>query len=247
VEIAYIDESYDDSVFTMSALLIPGHAWKDCFTAVRDYRRELKNRFGIFTTKELHATDFVAGRGRISPRTVSKGIRARIFHETLDLVTTLPGAAVISGAWEIAGTGHQAIHAKAFARIHDRLQRRCSADNSQMVRVVDQGREVELRKVARRSAVYNMVGSRYGVWEDGARAKNIPWDRMVEDPVFKDSAQSYFLQLADFIAFALLKSEVPPTPRIEKYRIYEAYDRLDPVCVKVASAYDHRKLGIVRS
>jgi hypothetical protein len=217
MEIAYIDESYDDQVFAMSALIIPMHAWKESFAALKQFRKELKTDHGIFTSKELHATDFVAGRGRISPDVVAKGTRARIFHQTMELVCSLPGAAVISGAWPIPGQKHSEIHARAFSRIHDRLQRRCAAGNIQLVRVVDAGREVELRKVARKSAVYNMVGSAFGAWEDGSPAKNIPWDRMVEDPVFKDSTQSYFLQLADFIAFALLKSEVAPTANVQRY------------------------------
>lgn len=49
------------------------------------------------------------------------------------------------------------------------------------------------------------VGGRVGC------KKNIPNDRLIEDPFFKASHQSYFLQAADFIAFALLKAEVPPT------------------------------------
>lgn len=245
-EIAYIDESYDSTTFTMSALIVPVHAWRETFEAVKGYRGFLKDRYGIFTSKELHALEFVSGRGQISSRMIPKALRARIFHETMEMVASL-NVSVISGAWLMDGVEKREIHAKAFGRICERLQVRASKANSHIFRVVDEGKDVELRKVARRSAVYNMVGSKFGMWSDGSRAKNIPNDRLIEDPIFRSSVQSYFLQLADFIAYALLKSETPPTPLVQRYRLADAYARLTPVIVTAAAAADHRRLGIVRT
>ena len=176
-----------------------------------------------------------------------KGLRAFIFQEYLQIHTALPGAAVISGALSLEGNSLRDVHAKAFSRIQERLQRRCVALNSQMVAVVDEGRAAELQKVARRSKIWNPVGSQFGAWEDGSSFKNIPNDRLIEDPIFKSSQQSYFLQSADFIAYALLKSEVPPTPHVAKYKLNEVYDVLEPICVKAASKKDPRALGIVRT
>jgi hypothetical protein len=247
VEIAYMDESYDESVFAMVALVLPVHAWRPAFEHVQSYRKHLKTRYGIFTSKELHATQFVAGRGRIAPTVIPKGLRAAIFREYVQIHTAIPGASVIAGAWTRADTPHSEIHAKAFSRIQERLQRRCVAQNSHMLMIVDEGRAKELQKVARRSKVWNPVGSQFGAWETGSSFKNIPNDRLVEDPVFKASHQSSFLQSADFSAFALLKSEVPPTPHVAKYGLGQAYDDLAPICVKEASRRDHRGLGIVRT
>lgn len=246
VEIAYIDESYDSTTFVMSALLVPVHAWRETFEAVKAYRQQLKALHGIFTSKELHALEFVSGRGRIADQMVPKGLRARIFHETMEMLAGLD-VAVIGGAWPLADGTHGEVHAKAFGRLAERLQRRAVAMDGHILRMVDEGKDVELRRVARRSAVYNMVGSAYGAWENGAPAKNIPNVRLIEDPIFRSSARSYFLQLADFIAFALLKSETPPTPLVQHYRLDRAYQRLEPVIVKAASRKDHRNLGIVRT
>lgn len=116
-----------------------------------------------------------------------------------------------------------------------------------MLLIADEGRAAELRKVARRSKRHNPVGSKFGGWAGGKTWKNIPNDRLVEDPVFRSSAQSYFLQAADFIAYALLKSEVTPTPNVRRYGLDKAYDRLRPICATVASAADPRGLGIVRT
>src|SRR5205823_1122359 len=66
--------------------------WKDALACVKQYRRALKAAFGIFVTKELHATDFVAGRGKISPKIVTKNQRCVIFRDVLRMVATLRGA-----------------------------------------------------------------------------------------------------------------------------------------------------------
>lgn len=246
VEIAYIDESYDQTTFAMAALIVPVNRWRETFDLVKAHRQSLKSLHGIFTSKELHAVEFVSGRGSIADRMVPKGLRARVFHETMDMLAGLP-ISIISGAWPIGDSNKNEIHAKAFSRIAERLQRRAEEVHGYMFRMVDEGKDDELRRVARRSAVYNMVGSAFGAWENGAPAKNIPNIRLIEDPIFRASERSYFLQLADFVAYALLKSETPATPLVQRYRLDRAYERLEPVIVKVASRKDPRKLGIVRT
>lgn len=247
VEIAYIDESFDSEVFAMSALTIPTHAWKDAFEHLKAYRKHLKQKHGIFTSKEFHATEFVAGRGRIAPAAIPKGLRAFIFTESMQLISSLPGARLISGAWKKTGISQNDIHAKAFARVQERLQKRCATEDLQMILVIDACKEQELTRLARRTRLWNPVGSAYGLWEDGSTFKNIPNDRLIEDPIFKRSDQSYFLQAVDFAVFALLKSEVQPTPRVTKYKIDRAFDNLAGICAKEASRKDPRKLGIVRT
>lgn len=246
-EIAYIDESYDSSQFVMSALIVPEADWRSGFAHLQNYRRDLKARHGIFTSKEFHATEFVAGRGRLAPKPIPKGLRAHLFKEYLAMLAGLPGAAIISGCWSMRGFTQREIHLKAFARIQERLQTRSVKSNSHIISIIDEGRATELQRIARKSKVWNPVGSRFGAWEDGASYKNIPNDRLIEDPVFKSSQQSYFLQSADFIAYALLKSEVIPTPHVAKYGIDRAYGLLEPICVKAASSKDPRCLGIVRT
>lgn len=108
----------------------------------------------------------------------------------------------------------------------------------------DKGSEVEITRIFRKMTVYNPIPSQFGSW-DGARSKNIPLERIIEDPVFRDSQRSYLIQLADCAAFALLKREVPPTGNIKKYGINSLFDEyLSPVCVKETCRLD--PLGIVR-
>jgi hypothetical protein len=90
VRIFYIDESYDDKKFCLSAIAVKHTDWKECFNLVREHRKQLKQDYGIFLRKEIHATDFIAGRGRIGERQIGKWERSRLFLGLLQLVARLP-------------------------------------------------------------------------------------------------------------------------------------------------------------
>jgi hypothetical protein len=106
-EIAYIDESYDDEIFVMSAFIVPMAHWRATFEEIKAHRQRLKALYGIFTSKELHALEFVSGRGRISERMIPKGLRAQLFRETMDMLAALPHVRVISGAWPLGWNGQE--------------------------------------------------------------------------------------------------------------------------------------------
>ena len=120
---------------------------------------------------------------------------------------------------------------------------------SHSILIADEGRELEISRSIRRHAVYNHIPSQYGQWGSGSGAtKNIPLGTFIEDAVFKNSEHSYFIQLADCIAFALLKSETPPSARVRKYRLDKAFKQsLESICFKKATRKDPRYLGIVRA
>lgn len=127
----------------------------------------------------------------------------------------------------------------------NRLNRTLQPDvwNSHAMLLWDEGKEAEHRKLTRRMRVMNPIPSKYGAWPAGTFTKNIPLDRIIEDPVFKKSEQSYFIQLVDFCAYALLRRE-RPLPSKTKYGIDKAFGRVLSVCFKDANNKD--PAGIVR-
>ncbi|HEX2269458.1 MAG TPA: DUF3800 domain-containing protein [Pyrinomonadaceae bacterium] len=124
------------------------------------------------------------------------------------------------------------------------IERRLNIYRSRAVIFADEGRETEITRALRKMHVFNPIPSRLGEWPSGEPTKNITIDRIVEDPNFKRSDRSYLIQLADCIAFALLKREVAPTPVIAKYGVDEMFDEaLRGICYRKASP---DPLGIVR-
>ncbi len=126
----------------------------------------------------------------------------------------------------------------------NRINRTLKAWGSYAVLICDSGKEIAYTRAVRRMAVYNPIPSQFGVWLDtGASWKNIPLDRIVEDPLFKDSAQSYYVQLVDFAAYALLRRE-RPIPSRTKYGLDTAFNLLSPILVREARPRDPD--GIIR-
>ena len=234
----YIDDSRDEQICVFSALALPVDQWHKAFGQVREFRRELRRAYGIYVYKELHAWKFVSGRGHISDRVVTKGQRCAIFRDALRLVAGLPGAQLFNAVFP------RNDDEKAFEWMLNRINRTLQAWGSYGLLICDEGKEIAYTRLVRRMYVYNPIPSKFGVWLDSGRTwKNIPLDRIVEEPFFKDSAQSYFVQLVDFIAYALLRRE-HPLPSKSRYGLDKAFSELDSILVREARRSDPE--GIIR-
>lgn len=136
------------------------------------------------------------------------------------------------------------VEQKLAAADAERIDQRLNIYKSRAVIFADEGREFEITKALRKMHVFNPIPSQFGGWPTGP-TKNITTERIIEDPVFKRSDRSYLIQMADCVAFALLKSDVPPTPKIARYGIHEMFEKtLRGICYRYAAPRD--PLGIVR-
>jgi Protein of unknown function (DUF3800) len=138
----------------------------------------------------------------------------------------------------------QSINSKLEPEQAEKIAIRLNAWRARAIIFADQGRELDIEKAIRRMRRHNYVSSSFGAWGDGSQAKNIPLERIIEDPIFKKSDRSYFIQLVDCVAFSLLRREAP-TEKLMKYGYHKMFeDALGNVCFKKASPRD--PLGIVR-
>jgi len=239
----YIDDSNDDNaqsrrLCSFASLIIPDVQWLESFMMVKDFRRWLKNKYGLYINKELHACEFVAGRGHISNQTITKYERSVIFVETLKLTSRLPNAKILVAA------GKKSNQYLLFERLLNRINKNMESNSSKAVLFCDEGNNRVYTQLRRRMGIFNQIPSRYGVWRDtGSSTKNIPIRNILEDPVFKDSKQSYFIQLVDFASYALLRQENQIASR-NKYNIHIAFDQLNNLLVPEAFKGDKR--GIIR-
>ena len=233
----YIDDSGDEQFRCYSALVIHESRWKSTQLAVKQHRRALKASDGILVTKELHATDFVAGRGRLGPQIVTKGRRCEIFRETLRMVAGLPEIRLFNAF------SSRAQEQLLFERLINRINRTMAEWKSHALIVHDEGKDYT--SLVRRMAVYNPVPSKFGAWEDGKPTKNFPTDRILEDIVFRNSSRSDLIQMADFCAYALFRSERPLASK-NKYGLNRTFEELESICIRAACRTDPRRIGIIR-
>lgn len=245
MHILYVDESYDDRKFVMTALCVEDVAWRQTFDAIKAFRRELKTAWGIRISSELHAKVFVRDcSDNVSTRKLSQAERRLIFEQVLNCMAGLQ-IVLLNVCLEVPRWGStNKAHAIAVERLANRVQTMMRATGSHAIVVFDEGKEAEIRKTVRRMNVFNPIPSAYGSWDGGAGYKNIVLDRFIEDVWFKESKRSYFLQLVDFAAWALLKAEVPTTPFITKFGYETMHAHLHQICFRPASRRD--PLGIVR-
>jgi len=238
MHLIYTDESRDEQLCVFSALAIPVDQWRSAFETIRDFRRTLKKTYGVFVYKELHAWKFVSGRGAISSQTVTKSQRCGIFREALQLTTTFPGARLFNACFP------RKQDERAFERLINRINRTLETWGSYAILISDKGKEAAYTRLLRRMNVFNPIPSSYGVWANtGDRFKNIPITRIIEDPFFKDSAQSYFIQTVDFVAYSLLRRE-RPVPSKTRYGLDRSFSILQPILVVEANRKDPE--GVIR-
>jgi hypothetical protein len=238
VHLIYLDDSRDERLCVFSALAVPSDEWREAFSAVRQFRRALKQTDGILVHAEFHAWKFVSGRGYLGPRVVAKGRRCQIFRDALAMVAGLPGVRLWNAVFPASD------EERAFERLLNRINRTMEAWGSRAILICDEGKETVYTRLTRRMGVYNPIPSRYGTRTDtGAVTKNIPIARILEDPFFKRSDQSYFIQFVDFCAYALLRRE-RPVPSKTKYGIDQAFTALSPILVREATRRDPE--GILR-
>lgn len=204
---------------------------------IRQYRRKLKASDGMFVTKEFHATDFVAGRGCVGTAVVTKARRCEIFRETLSSVASISKIRILNAI------ASRTSERQVFERLVNRINRTMAEWKSHALIIHDQGKDYT--QLIRRMGVYNPIQSQFGTWPDGSPTKNIPTDRIIEDIVFRDSKESVLIQLADFCAYSLFRSEVLLASK-EKYGLSTMFSQLHDVCISAAFKKDPRGLGIIR-
>ena len=235
---AYVDESKDaGNLYVYSALITNGEAWQATFAKVKAFRQELRRDYGIYMDQELHAWKFAAGKGAISPRVILKPERAEIFRKVMQFIASSKRFAVASSC--------NPIENYAFERLLNRINKTAEVKGENVLMIFDEGQEVEITRRLRRLRVHNPIPSNRETWPDGKRTKNLPLANIVEDPVFKDSETSYFIQLADFCAYSLLRME-RPLPARSELGYDTMYEELRPISRRFLNRADPKGMGIIR-
>lgn len=108
---------------------------------------------------------------------------------------------------------------------YERTNVRLAPYGAHVMLIADEGRQRDIARMRRKMGVHNPVPSQFGGWGVAGKAtKNIPLLHFVEDALFQDSGRSHFIQLADCVAFALLKRETTPTPNVKKHGLHKLWD-----------------------
>ena len=162
-------------------------AWSRVLHGWLDFRHDLAARHQIPAAFELHATEFVGGRGQPSLDPAwnrSKAARAAVAEESLAFLGAGPALSVGSTyrRTDARGREYRAQRIAVYERLVALLDERLNADGDLGIVIMDgDGRDPSYASVHRRLKLAHRS--------------------IIEDPVFAHSTASQWVQMADLVAW----------------------------------------------
>ena len=251
--LVYVDESGDTGLvnspsnyFCLSAIVVHESHWQTTLNSVIGFRKELRASYGFKLREEIHCSHFIHKPAEF--QRIAKSMRLRLLRDVIDFQANLSNYQIIN---VVVNKKNKQIGSDIFnlawqtliQRIENTLQYRnfIGSTNIQDTAMlfVDKTDEVKLRNLTRKMRRYNPVPNSFNL---GAGYRILPTKLIIEDAIHKDSAHSYFIQLADVNAY-FLSQKFQPNQYIKRKGGKNYLDRLQPVLFKQASKKD--LLGIV--
>lgn len=257
----YVDESGDVGMpydpaqisptptryFALSGLVVHELSWQASLASTIDFRRRIRQSFGIRLTEELHSANLLTKPGSLVK--IPKHDRLTILRHYADELANQNGVSIISvvvdkldkkpsydpflQAWTVL------IQRFENTMKHRNFPGPQNSDERGIV-VPDATDVKKLRSLTRKMRRYNPIPNQSAF---GMGSRNLLMSNVIEDPWFKDSRESLFIQSADLSAF-LLYQYLHPNKYMRSKQGQNYFKRLEPVLCKVASSND--PLGIVR-
>lgn len=251
----YVDESGDSGLnntptnyFALTGLVVHELRWRTYLEELILFRARMKEKFGLKLREEFHASQFISRPGDIAQR-ISRNDRLAMIRHFADTLARMTDLNLINTV--VDKTDKQDsfdIFEAAWGALIQRFENTISqhnfpgpsnADERGLI-FCDHTEDKKLMKLLRQRRRYNPVPH---TQQFGLGYRNLPLEYVIEDPSFRDSKHSYFVQAVDLAAF-LLYQKVAPNAYMKKKSGHKYFQRLGPILCRVASSTDPD--GIVR-
>ena len=212
--LAYVDESGNTGLvqqggsltYTLGCLLLDADLWPTAFDELLAFRRRLRTSFSIPMRAEIKANYLLRNNGPLRSLGLGPGARHVIYRAHMRTIEQLPARAfavvVDKRSNPLPPAGYFDL---AWEALLQRLERTSTKEKATFMILHDEGENDAVRRWVRQARRYLTAGSAYGTgsFQHAARL-------LVDDPVARRSEQSYFIQLADLVAYAAFRSVIPP-------------------------------------
>jgi hypothetical protein len=247
VLLAYVDESGDTGdpanggslTYSLGCVLVDADLWPGALDELVAFRRRLKSTFGVPGRTEIKASYLLRNGGDLRRLGLGPGARKLIYRSHLRLLDQLPArafAVVVDKR-----TGHGSPFDLAWEALLQRLERTSHHEKVTFMLIHDEGEDERIRKWVRQSRRYLTAGSAFGTGSIRNSAA-----RLIEDPIVRRSHQSYFVQLADLVAYAAFRAVIAPGAGIAAVCPSEMWDEIGAAThTKVSALKPRAKPGIV--
>ncbi|MCU1494514.1 MAG: hypothetical protein JWO62_2278 [Acidimicrobiaceae bacterium] len=246
--LAYVDESGNGGLpgsrtFSLGVVMVESERWPDVFDELIDYRRFVFRRFKVPVRAELKANYLLRNGGSLRPLHLSEPARYAIYRGHLRLQAKLELTAFAIVIDKVAlqtrrpGTDPRDV---AWEYLLQRLERFTTKNQTEALLVHDEGDSHRVRLLARKARRAGSAGSAFGL---GYLRR--PARRVIDDPVPRDSTQSYFIQMADLNAYAAFRHIIPPPPRAFQVVPQGMWDELGEARLQAVNTVRGGPAGIV--
>lgn len=201
--IAYFDESGDDGTvnyssetFILSSLYMQDSDWIENYNKLKSFRKSLKDRFGIPLKEEFHTAHFFKDKDSYRKYNLSDSDRYTIIMVYANVIASLNAKVVNTIIDKKNITTHD--YPVLKNSLTYTIQRIENDSSWKYIVISDKGRISIMKKTARAIRNFNPIISHFD-----STYYNNPIKNMIEDILEKDSKESYFIQVCDFISYVI--------------------------------------------
>ena len=185
--------------FVLGVILIQEENWLHALDRVVDMRRHMRNQWGLSPRAELKAFNILAPKREFRDLQLSRKQRLDIYALSMSALEKLDVFQTFAVCIDKSLVKKREYDPRTFAWqfVLERLDNYATRNSEWVTLFPDAGHGYFIRQMVRRLRRFHRVPSAFGGGVVNAQAR-----RIIEDPSDRDSQDSYFVQLADLVAYA---------------------------------------------
>lgn len=246
--IMYVDESGDIGLvnsptkyYILSALVVHENRWYEALDELIEFRKMLRNTKKLKLREEIHAAHFINKPGELIRIPMYE--RVDILKQCIQWINNRKYLNVFSIRIDKTSAQYDSkekVFETAWNYLIQRFENTLEYRNfngpnfgdDKGIIFTDKTDEVKLKLIYRKMRKFNPVPNNRELFMEGSRMLNVKM--IIEDPVHRDSNNSYFIQLVDVIAYMCFQ-KYQANSRAKSKGLHNYYKRLDEVLTKVVS------------
>lgn len=201
-KIAYFDETGDDGnntksskAFVLTSVCMYAHDWQCNHDIMKSLKNSLRQSFQYPFSVEIHTKPLITDKNPYRNYKWTPEIKRKILYSITEAVASMKISTVnvIIDKTNIRNEDYPVLE-KALKYNIQRIENTSNGEWNYLI-ITDPGRTAPMRKTARAIRAFNPIPSYSGGYRD------LPVKYLFEDILEKDSRDSYFIQVCDFISY----------------------------------------------
>lgn len=201
--IVYFDETGDDGsntkscdTFLLTSVYMSIETWQNNYNKIQELRVLLKTKYGFHIKTEIHTKHFICDKEPYRDYKWTYNNKKEILNEIISCIEQLDIKIinVLIDKTKIKTANYKVLE-NALTYNIQRIDNDSKTSWKYIV-ITDKGRIIPMKKTARTIRAFNPIPSKYS-----PKTLNKPIESLIEDVLEKDSKESHFIQITDFISY----------------------------------------------